>query len=110
MNLSFDWIPESSSGMTRHKFWTVLIKMNTQQRITEILKEKFNPETLEVINESYKHAGHSGDNGSGESHFKIIISAKNVTGNSKIDKHRAIQGVLSDVAKDIHALGIELRS
>ena len=80
-----------------------------EKKLTQILQENFNPKILEVVNESYKHAGHSGDNGSGESHFKIIISSKDIPGSSRIEKHRKITEVLGNLAKEIHALSIELR-
>ncbi len=40
-----------------------------QQEMERLLSQAFSPTRLEVINDSAKHAGHSGDDGSGESHF-----------------------------------------
>ena len=34
------------------------------------------PQALEVINESALHSGHAGDDGSGESHWRIVIKAE----------------------------------
>jgi len=59
--------------------------------IAETIKTKltksFNPSHLEVIDESYKHAGHAGaaahaaDNpNSAESHFHVIITAQRLSG------------------------------
>jgi BolA protein len=43
--------------------------------MTELLTAAFAPTHLEVINDSAKHRGHSGDNGSGESHFTVAIES-----------------------------------
>lgn len=83
--------------------------MNTKQEIEKILTEKFSPETLEIINESYKHAGHSGHDGTGESHFRVIISGKDIPGNNRIEKHRAVQNSLANIEKEIHSVSIELK-
>ena len=44
------------------------------------MTEAFQPELLEIENESHKHAGHSGDDGSGESHFRVMIRAAGFAG------------------------------
>ena len=48
--------------------------MSLQEEMVAALRS-LQPETVEVINESAKHQGHAGDDGSGESHFTIVIEA-----------------------------------
>jgi len=68
------------------------------------------PEHLEVINESHKHAGHAGDDGSGESHWRVVISATSLQDKSRIGRHRAVHDALGkDIMGRIHALAIEIR-
>ncbi|WP_333712843.1 BolA family protein [Yoonia sp.] len=68
------------------------------------------PEHLEVINESHKHAGHAGDDGSGESHWRVVISAPSLADKSRIARHRAIHEALGkDILGRLHALAIEIR-
>lgn len=68
------------------------------------------PEHLEVINESAKHAGHAGDDGSGESHWRVVISAASLQDKSRIAQHRAIHDALGkDIIGRIHALAIDIR-
>ncbi|MEO1641503.1 MAG: BolA family protein [Pseudomonadota bacterium] len=68
------------------------------------------PQALEVINESALHSGHAGDDGSGESHWRIVISATSLDGQSRIARHRAIHAALGpDIIGRIHALAIEIR-
>jgi BolA protein len=68
------------------------------------------PEHLEVINESHKHAGHAGDDGSGESHWRVVIAAASLADKSRIARHRAIHDALGkDIMGRLHALAIEVR-
>ena len=68
------------------------------------------PTHLEVINESAKHAGHAGDDGSGESHWRIVIAAPALADLSRIARHRAIHDALGkDIIGRIHALAIDIR-
>ena len=67
------------------------------------------PEILEVVNESHKHAGHSGDDGSGESHWRVVIKASSLDDMSRIARHRAIHSAIGpDLMARIHALAIDL--
>ena len=68
------------------------------------------PQMLEVINESHKHAGHAGDDGSGESHWRVVIKAAMLDDMSRISRHRAIHNAIGpDLMARIHALEIDLR-
>jgi BolA family transcriptional regulator, general stress-responsive regulator len=68
------------------------------------------PQALEVINESHKHAGHACDDGTGESHWRIVIEAASLGDMSRIARHRAIHAAIGpDLMGRIHALAIDLR-
>ena len=72
------------------------------------LAAAFSPTALTVENESHRHAGHAGDDGSGESHFRLRIRADRLAGMSRIDRHRAVHAALgSDITGRIHALAID---
>ena len=47
------------------------------------------PAHLDVINESALHSGHAGDDGSGESHWRVVIKAAGLDDLSRIARHRA---------------------
>lgn len=82
-----------------------------KKEIEEILNAAFQVEFLNVINNSHLHAGHMGDNGSGNTHFKIEIKAKELAGLSKINAHRAVnKAVKALFEKGLHALEIRIRS
>lgn len=68
------------------------------------------PTHLDVINESALHSGHAGDDGSGESHWRIVIKASGLDDMSRIARHRAIHAALGkDIIGRIHALAIDIQ-
>ena len=80
-----------------------------KQRIEEKLKKNFQPKFLEVKNNSHLHAGHLGDDGSGETHFAIVIEAEELKGLSVVNAHRKINSLLKDeFAWGMHALEIKV--
>ena len=78
--------------------------------IRDALMRVLSPEHLEGINESHLHAGHSGDDGSGESHWQVVIGATSLDGKSRLAKHRAVHDALGhDIIGQLHALAITFR-
>ncbi|GAC1335265.1 MAG: BolA family transcriptional regulator [Beijerinckiaceae bacterium] len=79
------------------------------KRIREKLQKALAPQTLEVIDESHLHAGHSGAREGGESHFRVKVVAAAFVGKSLLERHRKINEVLAGELKPegIHALAIE---
>jgi len=72
-------------------------------RLTEVLQ----PELLEIIDESAKHAGHAGA-ASGGGHFIVHIVAAAFQDKSLIQRHRLVYAALGDMMqRDIHALSIQ---
>ena len=81
--------------------------MAIAEQIEKILTESLNPVHLEVINQSHLHAGHAGDDGSGESHFTVVVVADKLNGLSRVARHRMIFGLLQDAIETMpHALSI----
>lgn len=84
--------------------------MGLDSEIQAALESAFEATQLEVINESHMHAGHSGDDGSGESHWRIVISAPAFDDMSRLARHRAVHAALgSDIIGRIHALAIDIK-
>jgi BolA protein len=75
------------------------------------LTESLAPTHLEVINDSHHHAGHMGDDGTGESHWTVVIESPAFAGQSRVQRQRAINHALADLlASRIHALAIRARA
>lgn len=71
---------------------------------------QLSPQHLDVINESALHSGHAGDDGSGESHWRIVIKASTLDDMSRIARHRAVHAALGkDIIGRIHALAIDIQ-
>jgi BolA protein len=83
-----------------------------QARIEAALSEVFDPQHLEVINESHLHAGHQPSfNGEGETHFRIRIVSQKFENTKLLDRHRQINDVIKDeFEQGLHALAIEAKT
>lgn len=81
--------------------------MPVADEITARLTEAFAPERLEVVNESHRHAGHAGDDGSGESHFRVLIRAPALAALNRVERHRAVNRALGDITTRVHALALD---
>ena len=81
--------------------------MRVEERITRKLQQAFAPETLEVVNESHRHAGHASSPGTGESHFTIKVVSQSFAGKTRLERHRMVNEVLAEeLAGKVHALAI----
>ena len=77
------------------------------QEIEQLLQRAFAPTRLEVINDSAKHHGHAGDDGSGESHFTVVIESAAFADASRLERQRMVNRALGDIpGQRVHALAI----
>ena len=73
-----------------------------------MLTKAFAPSHLAIINDSAKHSGHMGDDGSGESHFTVEIEAEAFAGMNRLARQRAVIAALGDiVGQRVHAVAIK---
>ncbi len=79
--------------------------------IERLLAAALAPTSLAVINDSAKHHGHSGDDGSGESHFTIEIESAAFAGKSRLERQRMVNAALGDIpGQRVHAMAIKARA
>jgi BolA family transcriptional regulator, general stress-responsive regulator len=79
--------------------------------IEQILQSAFAPSHLAVINDSAQHHGHSGDDGSGESHFTIEIESAAFAGVSRLERQRMVNRALGDIpGQRVHALAVKAKA
>ena len=75
------------------------------------LTDALSPSHLEVINDSHHHAGHMGDDGTGESHWTVVVESPAFAGVSRVQRQRLINHALADLlASRIHALAMRARA
>ena len=81
----------------------------TTENIEQRLRETLQPSTLQVLDESYQHAGHAGANASGVgTHFRVRIASQLFTRKSRVARHRLVYDALQDfIDQGLHALAIE---
>jgi BolA family transcriptional regulator, general stress-responsive regulator len=93
--------------------------MSIKDRITAKLASAFSPASLDVIDDSAKHAGHIGHPGSGhpgqmsstETHFTVKVVSAAFGGKSRLERHRMVNALLADEFRDgVHALAIEAKA
>ena len=78
-----------------------------QQEMESLLTAAFAPRRLQVINDSAAHHGHSGDDGSGESHFTVVVESAAFAGKSRLERQRMVNAALGDIpGQRVHALAI----
>ena len=82
--------------------------MNVKNEIEQRLTAAFAPHELVVENESHRHAGHSGDDGSGESHFRVMIRAAAFGPMGRVARHRAVHQALGDLNTRVHAIALDI--
>jgi len=81
----------------------------TADALRERLAELLQPSQLEVLDESWKHNGHAGADGTGfGTHFRVRIASPRFAGLSRVAQHRLVYDALRDfVEQGLHALAIE---
>lgn len=75
------------------------------------LMAALSPTRLDVINDSAKHSGHMGDDGSGKSHFTVEIESAEFAGKSRLERQRMVNRALGELpGQKVHALAIKARA
>ena len=81
--------------------------MRTADVMSQKLTEAFTPQSLNVIDESHLHAGHSGAREGGQTHYRVYIVSDAFKGKTRIQRHRMINLALAtELAGSVHALAI----
>ena len=94
--------------------WTEadLPRLNPQrvERIRALLTEALAPQSLDVADDSHKHAGHAGARG-GQGHFGVDIVSSAFAGKLPLARHRLVYAALGEMMQtDIHALAIKAQT
>ena len=80
------------------------------ERIRIALEAALAPVSLEVVDDSARHAGHAGAR-DGRGHFNVDIVSEAFAGMTPIARHRAVYAALGEMmTTDIHALAIRART
>ena len=92
--------------------------MTMQERIVARLTEALEPQRLDIVDESGRHAGHAGvrtgpghAKGVGETHYRVKIVSPKFAGMSRVARHRLVYDLLpAEFADGLHALAVEAKA
>jgi BolA protein len=75
-----------------------------RQKLTDALA----PASLDITDESARHAGHSGAAPGGETHFHVRIVSDAFAGRTRVARHRLVYDLLrAELDGGVHALSLE---
>ena len=79
------------------------------ERIGALLRAHFAPTSLEVVDNSASHAGHTGARPGGETHYTVKIVTPAFAGLNRVARSRAVHAALAhEFATGLHALSLKL--
>jgi BolA protein len=81
--------------------------MSVADTICRKLAERFAPSHLDIVDESHRHAGHSGARPGGETHFSVTLVSPVFSGMGRVARQRLVYETLADeLAGGVHALSL----
>ena len=84
--------------------------LSREDKIKQLLNTEFPDASIDLINESHLHAGHSGAQ-DGRGHFRLQIISEGFKGLRSIQRHQKIYKTLGALMEtDIHALAIDAKT
>ena len=85
--------------------------MTLKDWIDATLRERLDPISLSVVDESHQHVGHGGWREGGETHFRLDIVSAAFEGKSRVERHRMVNDLLGEAfERGLHALAIKARA
>ena len=83
--------------------------MKIKEQMEQRLIREFQPQDIELEDQSDRHIGHAGHDGLGESHFHLTMTSEKFNGKNKVVCQRMVYDCLSDFLKGrVHALSMSL--
>ena len=79
------------------------------EKIRQVLTARLAPVSLEIRDDSARHAGHAGAREGG--HFSVIVVSDQFAGRTRMQRHHLVYAAVSELMRtDIHALSIQART
>jgi stress-induced morphogen len=84
---------------------------NRADRIAEALRAAFAPASVEVVDDSHRHAGHAGARPGGETHYSVRVVSSAFEGMCRVARSRAVHDALAgEFSGGLHALALTLKT
>ena len=85
------------------------METNRTEALRAALQKELAPVSLEIIDDSARHAGHAGAREGG--HFRVVVVADAFKGLSQLQRHRMVYAAVDSLmGRGIHALNIVART
>ena len=92
-----------------HPALTAFMQSNRVEQLRKALQSELAPVSLEIIDDSAKHAGHAGAREGG--HFRVVLVAAAFRGRSQLERHRLVYAAVAPLmGNGVHALNIIART
>ncbi|HEY4341444.1 MAG TPA: BolA family protein [Steroidobacteraceae bacterium] len=76
------------------------------EKLRQMLTARLAPVSLEIRDDSAKHAGHAGAREGG--HFSIVVVSERFAGRTRMQRHQLVYEAVAELMRtDIHALSIQ---
>jgi len=83
-------------------------KGERKKRIEKLLMENFNPNYINIVDDSKNHVGHVGAQEGGETHYNIEIESEAFIGKNRIERERMVSKLLEkEFQTGLHALSLK---
>jgi BolA family transcriptional regulator, general stress-responsive regulator len=80
-------------------------------RLEAVLERTFSPTLLRIEDDSARHAGHTGAQPGGETHYNVLLVSGSFRGMSRVARSRAVHAALQgEFSAGMHALSLILRT
>lgn len=78
-----------------------------QERIVTQLTAALDPISLDVVDESDRHAGHAGAREGGGTHYRVSVVSARFERKSRVERHQLVYSLLTaEFADGLHALAL----
>jgi BolA protein len=82
---------------------------NRAERIRRALLAAFPAATVDVVDDSHRHAGHAGARPEGETHYSVRVVSPAFAGLNRVSRSRAAHAALeAEFGTGLHALSLRL--
>ena len=90
---------------------TVANLQDRASRLRAALQAAFAPTSIEVVDDSARHAGHAGATPGGQTHYNVMLVSESFAGKGRVERSRMVHAALqSEFGSGLHALSLILRS
>jgi BolA family transcriptional regulator, general stress-responsive regulator len=85
------------------------VNAHVMAQMRSALERALAPHSLEIVDDSARHAGHAGARGGG--HYRVTLVADAFRGRSQLERHRLVYAAVAPLLSGaVHALNIVARA